>query len=189
MRKKILIVLFLLLLLSTGQALAGSFDVDPRYSTVMFKLKNPSGHLVGFFGRFEGTVGLNEDNSRVVNLKAIVDTASVSTAQSQRDRDLLGDDFLAVKKYQTAIFTAKKILDGQLTGDLTFRGKTKEITLTYVLGEATPDLSGQKVAAVLLQGKVSRKDFGINFNPKLEGGGLLFGDEVGLVVELRGVLK
>ena len=72
-----------------------------------------------------------------------------------------------------------------MTGNLTIRGITKQITLpvTY-LGEEK-DIFGNTKAAFETGITINRQDFGLVWNKAIETGGVLVGDEVQIAVNLE----
>ena len=72
----------------------------------------------------------------------------------------------------------------KLTGDLTIRGVTKEVTFD-VEGPTPPqkDPWGNVRAGVTATAKINRKDFGLVYNALIEGGGVMVGDEVKITIE------
>jgi polyisoprenoid-binding protein YceI len=71
----------------------------------------------------------------------------------------------------------------KVTGDLTIRGQTREVTFN---GVGTNPL-GQAVAGFTAVTQLNRKDFGLNWNMALEAGGVLVGDTAAIEIELEAV--
>ena len=53
------------------------------------------------------------------------------------------------------------------------------------LGGIVKDPYGQEKAGFEITGKVSRKEFGLNWNAVTEAGGIVVGDEIKLVLNLQ----
>jgi polyisoprenoid-binding protein YceI len=73
-------------------------------------------------------------------------------------------------------------------GDLTMHGVTREIVL-HVEGP-TPehkDPWGNTRIGATATAKLSRKDFGLNWNAALEAGGVLVGDEVKITLDIEAI--
>jgi len=177
-------LLFLLNFIFPLTANAATYTIDPRHSTVLFKVDELAGYVSGLFGQFQGKVELNADNTQITALAGEVDVASVYTRNVQRDVDLLAAELLDAKKYPTAKFVSKKIEGDKITGDLTIKGKTKPASFQYSL---LPITGNQ--ARLSLHGAINRKDFGITYNRILEKGQMLLDDEVDLTLDLVGVAK
>jgi polyisoprenoid-binding protein YceI len=76
-----------------------------------------------------------------------------------------------------------------LVGDLTVHGVTKSVTLAVEPNGFGPDPFGGTRAGFSATTELSRKDFGIDFNMPLEGGGVVIGDKVHVTLEIEAVLQ
>ena len=86
-----------------------------------------------------------------------------------RDGHLKNADFLDVERYPEIVFALKKItkISGdtfQVTGDLTIKDVTKEITLGYEHNGSAVDPYGNVKVGGTLTGTINRNDWG----PRLE---------------------
>lgn len=182
-----------MLLLSTAvwpsPAAAETFQVDPKYSTVMFKIKHTMGFAAGSFTEMEGAIELDEKNTALKAVTGTIKTASVDTHHQERDEDLRSDRFFDAGKYPEITIVTKKISADKLTADLTIKGVTKSVAFDYSFYGTGKDQHGNTKTGISLKGKISRKDFGIDFNMKTEDGNDLLGDEVELLAELHGLLE
>lgn len=73
----------------------------------------------------------------------------------------------------------------ELTGLLTIRGVSKEVKLDVEFGGFMKDPYGNEKAGFSLEGKINRKDFGLNRNAALETGGVLVSEEVKISAEVQ----
>jgi polyisoprenoid-binding protein YceI len=74
-----------------------------------------------------------------------------------------------------------------VTGPLTIRGVSREVTLPVAfLGLAT-DPWGKSRAGFETELSINRKDYGVNWNAALETGGFLVGDEVKITLSIQAV--
>lgn len=167
---------------------AGTFNVDPAHSKVGFEIP----HLVistveGQFAKFDGSITID---SKLEKSKAElnIDVASIDTANKDRDDHLRSPDFFDVAKTPKMSFVVKKVVgtadDLKLVGNLTIKGKTKEVTLdTKYLGDVNDAYGNQKIAFSAI-GKINRKDFGLTWNSAVEAGPVV-GDEVTLKIKIQ----
>lgn len=167
---------------------AGTFNVDPAHSKVGFEIP----HLVistveGQFAKFDGSITID---SKLEKSKAElnIDVASIDTANKDRDDHLRSADFFDVAKTPKMSFVVKKVVgtadDLKLVGNLTIKGKTKEVTLdTKYLGDVNDAYGNQKIAFSAV-GKINRKDFGLTWNSAVEAGPVV-GDEVTLKIKIQ----
>jgi polyisoprenoid-binding protein YceI len=73
----------------------------------------------------------------------------------------------------------------KLRGDLTIKGITHPVTLDVEFGGRNTDPWGNEKLAFALNGRINRKDWGLNWNAALETGGVLVSDEVRISAELQ----
>jgi polyisoprenoid-binding protein YceI len=172
---------------------AGVWKSDAVHSEITFSVRHLAISKVrGTFERFDVTV-VATDDPRETTVEATIDVASVNTKQKDRDNHLRTSDFFAIDQYPTWTFRSTEIVndgdDFTLRGDLTMRGVTRPVTLTGEFGGLVTDGYGQTKAGFSATTKVNRKDFGINWNMALEGGGLTLGDDVTINLDLQLVLQ
>ncbi len=146
----------------------------------------------GRFERFEGVVEFNEANPAASTVTVTIDPTSVNTRESARDNHLKSPDFLDAEKYPAMTFTSKRIeiLDtthGKITGDLTIRDVTKEVTLDTEFNGKAKSPYGFSSAGFSASTTINRKDWGLNWNVALETGGILVGDEIKVAIELEAI--
>jgi polyisoprenoid-binding protein YceI len=73
-----------------------------------------------------------------------------------------------------------------VTGDLTFRGVTKDVTLVVSgLSGEIKDMWGNMRRGASAKARIKRGDFGFTFNAPMEGGGFLLSDEVDVEIDLQ----
>lgn len=176
-------------LLIPSSVSAGTFTLDPNYTSIGFRIKHLMGYAVGSFTKYDGVIELNSDNTALVGIEGTVATPSIDTRHQDRDKDLRSERFFDVEKFPEMIFKSTKIEKDTITGQLTLHGVTKTVVFEYLFLGMAKDQRGNLKTAVSLHGKVNRKDFGITYNMKTDSGTWLLGDEVELKLELHGLLK
>ena len=165
--------------------------IDPVHSEISFKVK----HLMitnvkGEFKNFRGEVKSIGSDFIADSIDIALDASSIFTNSNDRDAHLKSADFFDVENYKELIFkgsSLKKIDDEnfKLTGNLTMKGVSKEVTLDAEFGGVNKDPWGNEKAGFSLNGKINRKDFGLNWNAALETGGVLVGEDVKISGELQ----
>lgn len=159
--------------------------IDTTHTEVQFKVK----HLViatvtGSFKKFSGSIESESDDFDGAEANFSLDVNSIDTNQADRDAHLKSPDFFAADQYPTADFsgTLKKVSgnDYTLVGDLTLRGTTKQVELTVEFGGIMVDPWGNTKAGFEINGKINRKDFGLNWNAITEAGGMVVSEDVRL---------
>ncbi|PZN02736.1 MAG: polyisoprenoid-binding protein [Bacillota bacterium] len=174
-------------------ATATRWTIDASHSTVEFAVRHMMISTVkGHFGKIEGYLEAPDitDLSKGAKLEARIDASTVDTREPQRDEHLRSAEFFDVANHPTIEFRSTRIEKTganryKVTGDLTIRGVTKEVTwdLTYEGGGKDP--WGNERAAFHAETQVNRKDFGLKWNMLLESGGVLVGDEVRVTVDVQ----
>jgi polyisoprenoid-binding protein YceI len=118
-----------------------------------------------------------------------IDASTVDTREPDRDKDLKSPHFLDVAKYPTMSFKSTKIekdASGKLriTGDLAIHGVTKSVVLDVT--EPKPPIKdpwGLQRTAISGSTKINRQDFGLNYSPTLDNGGLVVGNEIEITLD------
>lgn len=169
-----------------------TYQIDTSHSTIEFAIR----HLViakvrGRFTGVTGTLELDEANLARSTVKAEIKTASITTANDQRDTHLRSPDFFDAEQFPLITFESKRIEERGdellLTGALTIRDVTQDITLEVEnLGTMTDPWGNQRMAFAA-RGSLDRKTFGLNWNQVLEAGGFLVGDKVELSLDIQAV--
>lgn len=165
--------------------------LDPTHSELTFKVK----HLMitnvkGEFQNFKASVDSDGPGFGSGKVSAIIDAGSIYTNNQDRDSHLKSADFFDVENHKEIIFegTSFQKLDEdnyQLKGQLTMKGVTKQIALDVDFGGVVKDLYGNEKAGFSVNGKFSRKDWGLNWNAALEAGGVMVSDEVRINGEVQ----
>ena len=124
------------------------------------------------------------------SIDVTVDAASIFTKDDSRDGHLKSADFFDTEKYPELRFKGKsfKQIDDdeyKLTGILTIKDVSREVELDVEFGGISKDPWGNEKAGFTVEGKINRRDFGLNWNAALETGGVLVSDEVKISAEVQ----
>jgi polyisoprenoid-binding protein YceI len=167
------------------------WKIDPAHSEVQFKIK----HLVistvtGSFDEYDATVEQEGDTFEGADVQFEAETASVDTGNEQRDQHLRSDDFFNAEEYPKITFDGKSLEKNgddeyELTGDLTIRDVTEEVTLDVVHGGTVEDHLGNVKAGFEISGEINRKNFGLNWDAVTEAGNLVAGEKVKLQMNVQ----
>lgn len=166
--------------------------IDPMHSQIGFKVK----HLMftnvrGNFNEYDASIYTTGYDFLTAEIDFWLNPASVSTNAGKRDEHLRSVDFFDVENFKEITFrgnTYEKMGKGGdyiLYGDLTIKGITKQIKLFVEFNGIVKDPWGNERAVFNIEGKISRKDWGLNWNAVLEAGGALVGEEVWLDIEVQ----
>lgn len=170
---------------------ATQWTIDAMHSDVLFKVK----HLMittvtGRFTSFSATMLSDSADFSDAEINFTAETGSISTGLEQRDNHLKSDDFFNADKFPTLSFTSTNITPSgngefELTGMMTIRDTTKEITLKGEFGGIQQDFYGNTKAGFELTGKINRKEFGLMWDAVTEAGGIVVSDEVRLALNVQ----
>jgi polyisoprenoid-binding protein YceI len=145
----------------------------------------------GLLSEYDGRLDAKEDpeQSTVTGWAA---AASIDTGNADRDAHLRGPDFFDADRYPRLNFVSTGIrhLEGgtyAVTGDLTIKGITREITVEATVQGTGEDPWGNQRAGIAVRGSIDRTDFGLTWQSRLAGGGLLVGEEVNLLLDVSAV--
>jgi polyisoprenoid-binding protein YceI len=167
--------------------------IDPTHSMIRFSIR----HMVvaTVHGRFDGPYGtIRFDRYRpwTTEVMAELDPASVNTGIRKRDEHLRSRDFFDVATYPAIRFRSTEIRPvssarsdhWHMVGDLSMHGTTRTVDLDVrqvrTLRPQQPDVLRFRATCSL-----DRKDFGMTFNLAVEGGSLIVGNEVRVVINVK----
>ena len=144
----------------------------------------------GEFELFSGSVEFDEKDITISKAAIQIEAASVNTRNMQRDEHFRSADFFDVEHFPYIIFKSKRVImqdahHGKLIGDLTIRNITREVVLDGEYSGVSQTPWNTYSAGFSMRGKVNRKDWGLNWNMVLEGGGLVASDEITLAIDLE----
>lgn len=168
-----------------------TYKIDPAHSEILFKVKHLMiTNVTGSFGTFDGTLESESDDFSGAKATFEADINSITTNNEQRDGHLKSDDFFSAEKFPKLTFVSTSFVkvndeDYKLTGDLTIKGVTKEVTLDVTYGGTTNDPWGQTKAGFEINGKINRKDFGLVWGVVTEAGSVLLSDDVKLALNVQ----
>jgi polyisoprenoid-binding protein YceI len=172
--------------------LVGTWKIDPVHSDVSFSVRHMMVSKVrGQFRTFEGEI-VTAPSPLDSKVTVTIDLSSIDTGDEARDGHLRAADFFNVETHPTMTFESTSVAssgDGYIAeGDLTLHGVTKRVHLNVEPNGFGPDAWGGTRAGFSATTDISRKDFGIDFNMPLDGGGVVIGDKVHVSLEIEAVL-
>jgi polyisoprenoid-binding protein YceI len=171
----------------------GTWDIDASHSTVGFSVRHMMVSKVrGYFTRFSGEVVTAEDPARST-VNAEIDMDSIDTRQEQRDAHIRSADFFDVGNHTVMTFRSTEVrTDGAewtVVGDLTIKGITRPVELALEVNGFGPDAYGGTRAGFSAKTDISRKEFGVDIDMPMDGGGVVVGDKISIELEIEGVLR
>ncbi|MCW1964095.1 MULTISPECIES: YceI family protein [Chryseobacterium] len=165
--------------------MATKWILDPTHSEITFKVKHMMiSNVKGSFRTFTAEIESEDEFFANAKTTATIQTDSVFTNNTDRDNHLKSAEFFNAEVHPTITFESQA-LNNAIVGNLTINGITKPVTLDVDFGGINVDPWGNTKAGFSFEGKISRKDFGLNWNAALEAGGVMVSDDVKVAGELQ----
>ena len=157
----------------------GTWSIDPSWSSLEFEVRKLG--LVTVKGRIPGFSGTAQGGESAA-IEGVVDATSITTFDETRDAHIQSPEFFDTERYPELTFASTSVdLDGDevvVHGDLTIKGITKPVELRGELVGPANDPWGNERIGLELAGSVDRRDFGLEWNAPLPGGGFLLPNDV-----------
>ena len=169
-----------------------TYQIDPAHSAAQFKLRHMMiANVKGEFDRLSGTVDFDPANPSAASVDVNIEVASISTRDPRRDQDMQSPRFFDAATYPSITFKSRQVTplgNGafEVTGDLTLRGVTKEISLKVnSVSDEIKDPWGNLRRGAEATARINQSGFGMSFNAPLEGGGFMLSDAVDITLDLE----
>ena len=163
----------------------GTYVLDKRHAALLVRTSHLGGfsHYTMRFNSLTGGFDYDPANWQNTKVTISVDPKSIDTEDSLFSKTVAG--YFHPDKYPVILFVSTALSSevegkGQLTGDLTFHGVTKPITLDVTFNGVGPGLFGAGTRVGFSGvGKIKRSEFGVNAVR------MFAGDEVDLLFEVE----
>ena len=158
---------------------AGQYTLDKSHGTLLFKIQHLGlSTYVGRFNEFDASLEFNPENIQASTLAAVIEIDSLDINDPSLKKDLMARSWFNQVEFPQALFSSTSVrslseAEFEFTGNLTWRGVTKAITVIAEFhGGANNVLTGKYTIGFSAKGSFLRSDFGMDkFIP-------LVGDEV-----------
>ena len=164
--KQIFSMLFIAFLGTTISAQT-TWTADKAHSQVSFGVTHLGiSEVEGLFNEFDATIEASEEDFSDAKYKVEINVPSINTGIEMRDNHLRNADFFDAEKYPKMTFvstSSEKVGEGKykVTGDLTFHGVTKPVTLDVWHRGTITNQNGNLVSGFAISGDVSRSEFNL----------------------------
>jgi polyisoprenoid-binding protein YceI len=167
----------------------GTWVFDPSHSSVEFIARHLMVSKVrGGFGSFSGTVTV-ADPVTDSTVEVVIDAASFSSGDENRDAHVRGEEFLDVERFPQLVFKGSAPRPSGsgwvLPGELTIRDVTRPVELAVEALGVLADPWGNEKAALSATTEIDREEFGVTWNAALETGGVLVGPKVRIEIDVQ----
>ena len=187
MREKIQALLIFAALLTTSTVFAAdTYTIDPAHTSFTFTVKHMMiSNVPGEFDKFDGQVIYSPTDLANSKANVTIDVDSINTRIDKRDAHLKSPDFFDAAKFPTITFVSTKISPTSITGNLTMKGVTKEITIPVTISGPVKTMMGGQAIGITGSVTVNRQDYGINWNKALDQGGWAVSNDVLITISIE----
>lgn len=170
----------------------GTWAIDVAHSEVSFVVRHLMVSKVrGTFERFSSSITVADD-VLASTVEATVEMDSITTSEPNRDNHLRSKDFFEVGTHPEMTFRSTSIRpDGDdfvVVGDLTLKGVTREVAFALEYNGASTSPMGTR-SGFSATTEINRNDFGVDIKMPIDGGGVVVGEKVKIVLEIEAVLE
>lgn len=191
---KAIFKIFMSLMIVFGFANGMEYKFDKGHSNVEFSVK----HLMitnvkGQFKDFDIKLDFDEKTKTINSFEGTAKVSSIDTGIKKRDNHLKSDDFFDEANHPELTFkmTSYKANsdEGEITGDLTLRGTTKQVVFEVEDIATVTDFQNNTRVGFTIEGKINRMDYGLTWNKVLEAGGIAVSETVKITVDVQAILE
>ena len=169
------------------------WEIDSSHSGIHFAVR----HLMiskvrGRFSRWSGHVEVPNRDWNLATVNVVIDASSIDTGIQGRDSHLCDPDYLDVRRYPEICFRSRFLtpkVDGhrQLVGELTLKGRTRQVTVDVEDNGVTDDPWGNERAGFSARTTLDRRDFDVMGNLTFDKSGIVIGDRIDVEIEVESV--
>ncbi len=177
------------------------WTLEPGHTAAEFRVRHMMVTYVrGAFKNVHGTLTFDPATPRDASVEVTIDAKGIWSGDPDRDAHLRHADFFDVEKYPVITFKGNQVEllgdhDYTVTGDLTIRGVTRQVTLhVTLLGQwETPwweggvDKGPKTRAGFVAETRINRQDFGVSWSAPLDKGGLVVGNIVDITIDAEAI--
>ncbi len=179
-----LIILLTILSLSFKSDTKTTYFFDTAHTFIQFEVERFSvGEVSGKFNEFSGTIDIDENNYKTMNVDIKINAKSLDTGHKVRDGHLTGKTWLDTEMYPEILFKSTKIVEDEnnnlmMEGDFTIHGITNKISFLIKVMGPFKDPTKKTTIGIKADFTIDRNDYGINFSKIMDNGSLFIGKEV-----------
>ncbi len=188
--KKQLVTLFSTMIFSTTLfAATETYTIDNKHSFANFTIRHVVSKTSGTLTDITGVISVDTQQLEKSSVNAKINVASINTGLDKRDEHIKKVDYLDVLNFGEITFVSKSIkatsaTEGEMTGDFTMHGVTKEIKLPFkVLGFGTDPWGGQR-SGFEANTVIKASDYGFTWMKKENAP---VGDDIEITLLIEGI--
>jgi polyisoprenoid-binding protein YceI len=172
-----------------AQPFSGTYRAEPVHSSFAFAVRHSG--LNRYRGSLSDAKATLRAEGEELSLEGYASVDSISIVEPPEFRThVLSRDFFDAARYPEIVFCSTDFrLDGdgraEVEGDLTIRGVTRSLTATGGYEAPRQSPFGGEVGGLELQTSFDRRDFGIDWQMEMPGGGDMLAWDIELAISLR----
>ncbi|MGA3285864.1 MAG: YceI family protein [Bacteroidota bacterium] len=188
--KRLVVVFFAIFAVTAFVTAQSEWKFDKVHSSVTFSVRHMViSNVSGNFKDFSVVLKSEKEDFSDAVVEGTIQVASINTDNDTRDKHLKSDDFFNAEKFPEIKFKStkfEKLGDNnyKITGDLTMRDVTKEVTFDAVLNGTLKTDKGL-LSAWKATTTVNRFDYNLKWSKTVETGGLIVGQDVTITLNLE----
>ena len=166
--------------------------IDPDHSVAAFTVRHMMVCTVrGQFNGVSGSIRFDPAAPELASVEATIEVSGVHTGVRKRDDHLLSPDFFDVATHPVITYTSTRVewRGGNrftVIGNLTIRGITRQVVLeAEFYGPVTSPFGDETTIGFAASTVIDRMDFGVSWNEKMDGGGVVAGTRVAICLDVE----
>jgi polyisoprenoid-binding protein YceI len=166
---------------------AGTWVVDPVHSSVTFAITHNG--VTTFRSGFEG-YDAKLTGGEEARLEGTVEVESIAIDEKMLKGHLLSPEFFDTQRYPRLRFASTALSVGEdgtlrVVGNLEIHGESREVEAAGSFAHLGEDAHGKARVGLSIESTVDRRDFGLDWQAELPGGGEVLDYAVTINVELE----
>jgi len=188
--KRIAVILLTIFVATAFASAQSDWKLDKVHSSITFTVRHMViSEVTGSFKDFVITLKSAKDDFSDAEVQSTIKVGSLSTDNAMRDGHLKSDDFFNAEKFPEINFKStsfENLGDNKykITGDLTIRDVTKNVTFNAILNGTLKTARGV-LSAWKATTTINRFDYNLKWSKALETGGLVVGQDVIITLNLE----
>ncbi len=167
------------------------WTLDKAHSSVVFSIRHMViSEVTGRFKDFDVSFTSTKSDFTDGKVEASIKVASINTESEKRDGHLRTDDFFNAEKFPEIKFKSTSFEKTgenkyKITGDMTIRDVTKNVTFDATYNGSIKAPWGAEIYSWKAILSINRFDYGLKWSKAIEAGGLIAGDTVTITLNLE----
>lgn len=172
------------------QQFNGTFAADRTHSSLLFAVRHMNVSMFrASFGDIDARL-VGEERGVTLEGRAPVDSVSIASPPEFREHVVNGEDFFDARNHPEVTFRSRRVDLGEdgsarVEGELQIKGIARPVSVVGTYRPPVEDPFGSVRAALELRATLDRRDWGIDWQMPLPGGGDVLGYEVELTAHLE----